>query len=59
VCVVEHEVSPEPEPDARAAIERALAELLREDAHPAYVSAWRRRGIEESAGRSGDGALAE
>ena len=47
---VEYEVTPEPEADEREALEHALRELLTEETHPAYTSAWRRAAIEENAG---------
>lgn len=56
--LVDYEVTPEPAGDEREALERALGELLGHDAHPAYVSAWRRAGIAENI-ESGDGALAK
>lgn len=56
---MEYELIPEPPEPVRAALDAALREeLLAGEAHPAYGSAWRRAGIEESLGL-GDGALAE
>lgn len=50
-------MTPEPSADEREALDRALAELLESETHPAYRSEWRRAGIAENA--LGDGALAE
>ena len=51
-------MTPEPGRDEREALERALGELLGDEMHPAYASAWRRAGIAENT-ESGDGAFAE
>ena len=61
MCGVDYEVTPQPEGDEREALERALAELLADELHPAYRSAWRHAALVESTGvyRLGDSALAE
>ena len=47
---MEYQVSPEPPPDERAALDLALARLLQERGHPAYASAWREAGLRENLG---------
>jgi hypothetical protein len=47
---VDYEVTPEPTREEREALERALERLLEEDAHPAYASRWRARGVAENLG---------
>ena len=50
-----YSVYPEPEPAERAALERALAELLRQDGLPTpYRSDWRRLALEEGAADEGE-----
>ena len=47
---------PEPSSEEREALESALAELLEDDRHPSYASAWRRAGIDEKLGLDGGAA---
>jgi hypothetical protein len=55
--VVDAKISPEPRIEERAAILRALEELVARDPRPlSYRSAWREQGIRENAD---DGALEE
>ena len=51
---VEYEVSPEPSPEEREALDQALARLLEERTHPAYGSAWREAGVREGLGLAED-----
>lgn len=48
---VELELDPEPSPEARAAVERALAELAAEEGGP---TAWWRAGVRENVGLAED-----
>lgn len=45
---MELEITPEPSPEEREALERALARLLQEPASAQERSAWWREGIRES-----------
>lgn len=53
---MEHEISPEPSPEERAAILAALERLIEDDAGPhAYRSVWREAGVRENLDDSDDG----